>query len=293
MEPLRLTTLNDARLRVFSHMTDAELRDPRQLIGLVRATGDARANQGIFIAESRNVIDRAIVAGCQPFALVSEQRWIAQVHEICSEIEARYPNASFSAFVSTREHIQELTGMKTTRGPLAAFMRPKPNNPADLLTHARCVAVLEDLTNYTNLGAIFRSAAALGIDAVLLTPGCHDPLYRRAARVSMGTVFQVPWAYMSSEPSWTNEGIDVLHRAGFTVIALALEHDSLRLQSPEIATAQRIALVLGTEGTGLRAETIEACDHTVRIPMAHGVDSLNVGAAAAIAFWEFCGRQLP
>ena len=152
--------------------------------------------------------------------------------------------------------------------------------------------MLENIANHTNVGAIFRSAAALGIDAILVTPGCHDPFYRRAARVSMGTVFQVPWARIGTSADWANEGIDLLRKKGFTTAALALKENSLRLQDPRIAHADRLALVLGTEGDGLMASTIAACDHTVMIPMAHGVDSLNVAAASAVAFWETCARDV-
>lgn len=301
MALIRLKNLNDARLRVFSSMTDAELRDPKQLVGLRRACDEGIDDAGLFIAESRNVIWRAMDAGYVPFAFLTDERWAAQGEELLERTgadratEAEGPNpagADIPLFVGTRDQIQELTGFERTRGPLAAFHR-KPNPAlADVLQGARRIAILENITNFTNVGAIFRSAAALGIDAVLVTPGCHDPLYRRAARVSMGAVFQVPWARVgSSEQTWTEETLPQLQQAGFTVAALALKEDSLALQDARIAQAEKLVLVLGTEGDGLAQSTIQACDHTVMIPMAHGTDSLNVAACAAVAFWETTARN--
>lgn len=281
-----LTDPQDPRLSVFSSMTDSELRDPKQLIGLARTTGDANVMKGIFIAESRNVIERAIASGCLPFAIVSESRWRKAAEQIAKETSAP------TLFVGTHAQVAAITGIERTRGPLAAFYRPEPLDPLALIERSRRVAVLENIANHTNVGAIFRSAAALGIDAILVTPGCHDPFYRRAARVSMGTVFQVPWARIGTSADWANEGIDLLRKKGFTTAALALKENSLRLQDPRIAHADRLALVLGTEGDGLMASTIAACDHTVMIPMARGVDSLNVAAASAVAFWETCARDV-
>lgn len=172
------------------------------------------------------------------------------------------------------------------RGILAAMRRPRPARVEDLLAGAHRVAVLENVGNYTNIGAIFRSAAALGVDAVLVTPSCHDPLYRRAARVSMGTVFQVPWGSIGSAGDWTEDGLPLLERFGFRTAALALSDDSVSIDDPCLAGVDRLAMVLGTEGDGLAPSTIARCDWTVRIPMAHGVDSLNVAAASAVAFWE-------
>ena len=290
METIRIIDATDPRLAVFSRMTDAELRDERQLIGLARATRDERVLQGLFIAESRNVAARALGAGCEPWALLSEKRWAAQAESLAQR--SAETGATAPLFVGTHADVCRLTGFERTRGPLVAFLRPEPRTSEALLRGARRVAILEDIANYTNLGAIFRSAAALGLDAVLVTPGCHDPLYRRAARVSMGTVFQVPWGRIGTDADWAREGIALLHDQGFSVCALALEADSLRLQDPRVAGAERLALVLGTEGDGLRQATLAACDHTVMLPMAHGVDSLNVAATAAIAFWEVCGRAL-
>ena len=305
----------DALLRMFSRMSDSELRDPKQLIGLSRATGISFSDEGIFIAESRNVIERALNAGHIPFALISEQRWLESHQDLFERINQLENRTShpIPQFIGSHETICTITGFQRTVGPIAAFHRPTLPSVSSLLENAHRVAILEDITNFTNIGAIFRSAAALGIDAVLVTPGCHDPFYRRATRVSMGTVFQVPWTRIgatsesavervpqSSQPTaistkknntdWASEGLPLLHDLGFTTIALALKPNSLRLQDPRIAQAEKLALVLGTEGDGLAQETIAHCDYTVCIPMAHEVDSLNVAAASAVAFWETCGR---
>lgn len=290
MPLIELTTLDDARLRVFSSMTDSELRDPKQLVGLRLATGSEVSDEGLFIAESRNVIDRAMDAGLAPFALLTDKRWVPACEELFARIDATAPATPL--FVGTRQQVFELTGYERTRGPLAAFHRATLPDVATLLKDATRVAVLEDVTNFTNIGAIFRSAAALGMDAVLVTPGCHDPFYRRANRVSMGTVFQVPWTRIGTERNWAEEGVPLLNQLGFTVAALALEDDSVTLQNEHIAGAEKLALVLGTEGDGLAPSTIASCNYTVKIPMAHHVDSLNVAAASAVAFWEVRGQYL-
>lgn len=290
MPLIELTTLDDARLRVFSSMTDSELRDPKQLVGLRLATGSEVSDEGLFIAESRNVIDRAMDAGLAPFALLTDKRWTPACEELFARIDATAPATPL--FVGTHQQVFELTGYERTRGPLAAFHRPTLPDVAILLKDATRVAILEDVTNFTNIGAIFRSAAALGMDAVLVTPGCHDPFYRRANRVSMGTVFQVPWTRIGTERNWAEEGVPLLNQLGFTVAALALEDDSVTLQNEHIAGAEKLALVLGTEGDGLAPSTIANCNFTVKIPMAHQVDSLNVAAASAVAFWEVRGQYL-
>ena len=282
MALIRPDTLDDPRLAPFSSLTDAELRDPRQLVGLARALDAAadpgRLADGLFVAESANVIERAMDAGLAPFALITEERWCNAAAPLAARMQAADPAAP--AFVLTAAERRAVTGYERTRGPLAAFRRPAPADPAALLAGARRVAVLEDVANHTNVGAIFRSAAALGIDAVLLTARCHDPLYRRAARVSMGTVLQVPWARV--DDGWPA----LLRQAGFATCALALADDALAIDDPRLAGCERLALVLGTEGDGLAPATIAACDWVARIPMAHGVDSLNVAAASAVAFWE-------
>lgn len=286
MPLIEISHLDDPRLLAFSRMTDAELRDPKQMVGLARALGDdpESLSEGLLIGESRNVIERALGAGIEPFAVLVEQRWLTQTEPLIERlIEA---DATLPVFVATREQMRALTGFERTRGALAAFRRPALPPPGSLLESATRVAVLENVTNHTNIGAIFRSAAALGIDAVLVTPSCHDPYYRRAARVSMGTVFQVPWTRIGSGADWTCNGMPLLHEHGFTTCALALSDDSIRLQDDRLKKCDKLALVLGTEGDGLAARTIAACDHTVRIPMSHDVDSLNVAAASAVAFWE-------
>lgn len=275
-------------LAPFSSMTDGELRDPKQLLGLARAidpTAPAGSlAQGLFVAESVNVIQRALDAGYLPFAVLTDERWLHASEALIETLCAANPSLPV-AVVSTDE-MRSITGYETTRGPLAAFHRKSLPAVAEVLAGAHRVAILEDITNYTNIGAIFRSAAALDIDAVLLTPSCHDPLYRRASRVSMGTVFQVPWTRIGTCRAWTDEGLPQLREAGFATAALALRDDSLPLQAPSLKDIDKLALVLGTEGDGLASATIAHCDYTVRIPVAHGVDSLNVAAASAVAFWE-------
>lgn len=277
-----------AHLAPFSAMTDGELRDAKQLVGLARACDpDAapdRLAAGLFVAESVNVIERALNAGCAPFAALVDERWEKAAAPLLARLRAAAPHAPI--VVATTDEVRAITGYRETRGPLAAFHRPPAPAPSDLLACAHRVAVLEDVTNYTNIGAIFRSAAALGIDAVLLTPRCHDPLFRRASRVSMGTVFQVPWTRIGEGDNWAEAGVALLRNAGFTTVALALSDDAVPITDERLKTAEKLALVLGTEGDGLAGATIAACDLTARIPMAHGVDSLNVAAASAVAFWE-------
>ncbi len=281
MSVVRLENLEDPRLRVFSSYTDGELRDGHQMVGLALAVGmPAEAlESGLFVAESRNVVERAMAAGLEPFALLVEECWEAQAAPLIERI------AGAPIFLATRAQVKALTGFERTRGPLAAFMRPAPVLLEELLQGARRVAVLEGVTNYTNIGAIFRSAAALGIDAVLLDTTCHDPLYRRAARVSMGTVFQVPWGRLPALAG-KGEGLELLKRLGFKTAALALVENSISIEDQRLKTAEKLALVLGNEEHGLNPATIATCDYVAKIPMAHGVDSLNVAAASALAFWE-------
>ena len=285
--------LEDPRLRVFSTMTDAELKDAHQMVGLSLAIDAGedpnRLADGLFVAESRNVIERALDGGYTPFCLFVEECWFEQSRLLVDRVLKGDPDTP--VFVATHEQMRAVTGYQTTKGPLAAFHR-KPLLPAaELLASAKRVAVLEDVMNYTNIGAIFRSAAALGVDAVLITPSCHDPLYRRAARVSMGTVFQVPWTRIDGARDWAGEGVNLLRSLGFSTVALALSDDSISLRDERLKRCDKLALVLGTEGDGLAESTIASCDYTVRIPMAHGVDSLNVAAASAVAFWELCAAE--
>ena len=242
--------------------------------------------KGIFIAESPKVIDRALDAGYKPVSLLMERR---QITGPAAGILSRCGDAPVCA--AGRELLAALTGFELTRGVLCAFRRPAPRPVEELCRDARRVAVLEGIVDSTNVGAIFRSAAALNMDAVLINPSCCDPLCRRAVRVSMGTVFQVPWGQLGDSPAdWPEKGMDVLHALGFKTAAMALSDRSVSIDDEQLAREPKLAIVLGTEGDGLAASTIASCDYTVKIPMSHGVDSLNVAAASAVAFWQL-GKQ--
>ena len=234
--------------------------------------------EGIFIAESPKVIRRALDKGYQPLSLLLNERYVlGQAKDIVERV------GDIPIYAADEETLCELTGFKLTQGVLSAMRRKPAVSPETIIENASRIAVLEDIMNQTNIGALFRSAAALGIDAVLLTKACSDPLYRRSVRVSMGTVFQVPWAYMS-EPA--PEYMGFLKAHGFKTAAMALRHDTVSISDPTVKGEKRLAIILGTEGEGLREETILSSDYTIKIPMAHGVDSLNVAAASAVAFWE-------
>jgi tRNA G18 (ribose-2'-O)-methylase SpoU len=232
---------------------------------------------GLFIAESPKVIERALNAGYEPYALLMEQKNVdGQMKDIiplCGDVPV---------YVADYDEITAVTGFKLIRGALCAFRRKPLAAVEELCKNARRVAVLENVVNPTNIGAVFRSAAALNMDAVLLTPACCDPLYRRSSRVSMGTVFQIPWTYLSSNTDYPHQ----LRSMGFTTAAMALSDNSVSIDAPELKTIDKLAIVLGTEGEGLADKTIADCDYTVKIPMTHGVDSLNVAAASAVAFWQ-------
>ena len=234
-----------------------------------------KPEDGLFIAESALVIERALNAGFEPVSFLAEARLLPKAEALLARCPAELP-----VYTAELSVLERLTGYALTRGMLCAMRRPALRHAEDLLQSTSCVAVLEDVMNPTNVGAIFRSAAALGIDAVLLTQACSDPLYRRAIRVSMGTVFQVPWTYLPE--GWPQ----TLRTLGFTTAAMALCDASLPIYAPQLKRADRLAVVLGTEGDGLAESTIAACDCTVRIPMTHGVDSLNVAAASAVAFYQ-------
>ena len=249
----------------------------------------AIGERGLFIAESSKVALRALDAGVRPWSLFMERKWLDKSRDLVDRVLDG--DAAVPVFVGSREQFRQVTGYQVTRGALTAMVRPLLPSVEEVVRDARRIAVLEDINNYTNIGAIFRSAAALEIDAVLVTPTCHDPLFRRAARVSMGTVFQVPWTRIGSVRDWAAEGVPLLHRLGFKTVALALSDDSLSIDDPRLAREERLALVLGAEGDGLAPETIARCDYTVRIPMRAGVDSLNVAAASAVAFWELRARR--
>ena len=266
MEIHQITDFNAPELDVYARLTENQL------------VNRADPENALFVAESPLVIGRALDAGCAPVSFLMEQKHIEGKG---AALLARCPDVP--VYAAELDVLTQLTGFHLTRGMLCAMRRPKLRDPAVLLQDASRVAVLENVMNPTNLGAIFRSAAALGMDAVLLTSAGSDPLYRRAVRVSMGTVFQIPWAVLDD---WS-----LLHRAGFSTCAMALRDDSIALGDSRLSDLPKLAIVLGAEGDGLAASTIAACDYTVRIPMGHGVDSLNVAAASAVAFWELRFRK--
>ena len=264
---IELRDFSAPELDVYARLTEAQLLNRHNL------------KEGLFIAESPKVIDRALNAGCQPVSILVETSHIRgeslDVIQRCGDIPV---------YTAAFDVLTQLTGYQLTRGMLCAMRRPELPTVEQVCQNARRIAVLEDVMNPTNLGAIFRSAAALGMDAVLLTPACSNPLYRRSARVSMGTVFQVPWTYLGQD--W----IAQLRQMGFKTCAMALKDDSYSVDDPALREVEKLAIVLGTEGDGLAEKTIADCDYTVKIPMYHGVDSLNVAAASAVAFWELRPR---
>ena len=243
--------------------------------------------QGIFIAESPRVIERALDAGCVPLSFLVEKKHLEQEARTLME---RCPESPF--YTAEFDVLTQITGYKLTRGMLCAMRRPKPLSVEEVCAGTHRIAILENVVNPTNVGAIFRSAAALNMDAVLLTPDCSDPLYRRAIRVSMGTVFQIPWTYFPEDASWPEDGMKLLKESGFKTVSMALRNDSVEIDDPVLHAEERLAVILGTEGEGLASTTIADSDYTVKIPMSHGVDSLNVAAASAVAFWELGGKGM-
>ena len=246
----------------------------------------ADPENGLFIAESPVVIERALDGGCVPVSMLMERKHVeGQARDVIARC------GDIPVYTSDLAVLTKLTGFALTRGVLCAMRRPRKKSVEEVCSGAKRIAVLENVMNPTNVGAIFRSAAALGMDAVVLTPACSDPLYRRAVRVSMGTVFQIPWTYIGEETAdWPGPGMERLAALGFRTAAMALREDSLSIDDPRLKAEDKLAVVLGTEGDGLADATIAACDYTVRIPMFHGVDSLNVAAASAVAFWELRRR---
>lgn len=240
---------------------------------------------GIFIAESPKVIERALKAGYQPISFLVEHK---DLEGEAQEILKQYPDVP--VYTAEYELLVKLTGFALTRGMLCAMHRNPLPSVEEICRNASRIAVLENVVNPTNIGAIFRSAAALHMDAVLLTGGCSDPLYRRAARVSMGTVFQIPWTYFNKKNVWPQDGMQILQNLGFKTAAMALCDDSVGIDDKALRSEEKLAVILGTEGDGLASQTIADCDYTVKIPMSHGVDSLNVAAASAVAFWELGHR---
>lgn len=266
---IRITDFNATELDIYARTKEVVLLNR------------AKPEDGIFIAESPKVIERALDSGCEPISILMEERHIEgegkSVLERCGDIPV---------YTAKFDVLKELTGFPLTRGMLCAMRRPAPLSLQQVCENATRLAILEDVVNPTNVGAIFRSAAALGMDAVILTQACSDPLYRRAIRVSMGTVFQIPWTYVDKSVEWPDEGMKFLHDMGFKTAAFALKDDSVGIDDPQLMSEEKLAVLLGTEGDGLATETIADCDYTVKIPMSHGVDSLNVAAASAVAFWQ-------
>ena len=270
---IEITDFNAPELDVYARISEIQLLNR------------AEPEKGIFIAESPKVIERALDSGCKPISFLVEHKHIeGEAKELirrCGDIPV---------YTAEFDVLTQLTGFKLTRGMLCAMHRPALPGIDEICKNARRIAVLENVVNPTNIGAIFRSAAALGMDAVLLTPGCSNPLYRRAMRVSMGTVFQVPWTIFPEKEKWPEDGMACLQKLGFKTAAMALRDDSVSIDDAGLMAEDKLAVVLGTEGDGLGGTTIADCDYTVKIPMAHGVDSLNVAAASAVAFWQLGNR---
>ena len=271
-----ITDISAPELDVYARLTGPQLR------------AGIEEGRGIFIAESTTVVSVAMAAGIKPISLLTDEGLLGS-ESVC-ELISRCENIPI--YAAPEEVLRGITGFALTRGVLCAMERPKPRSARELLSSAHRVAVLESVTDATNIGALFRSAAALNIDAVLITPNCCDPLCRRAVRVSMGTVFQVPFATVcETEAQWQQSGSDILRECGFKTCALALSDNSIPIDSPLLRAEDKLALILGTEGTGLAKKTVASSDYTVKIPMSHGVDSLNVACAGAVAFWEIGKRD--
>ena len=273
-EFIKIEDFSDPRLDIFVRLTGAQLRSKIE------------SERGVFIAESPTVIEVALDSGCEPIALLTDEKLIngavAKIIERCSDVPI---------YTATKDVLENLTGFALTRGALCAMKRPPMPSLDELLKDARTVAVLENIADSTKIGAIFRSAAALGVDAVLVTPDCCDPLCRRAVRVSMGTIFRVPWCEIGEDHNdWRENGPALLRKHGFKTAAMALTEESVNIDDPALMAEEKVAVILGTEGTGLSKTTIKNSDYTVMIPMANEVDSLNVAAAGVIAFWQLVRR---
>ncbi len=267
---IEITDFSAPELDLFARLTEVQLRNKKE------------PEKGIFIAESTKVIGTALDAGYEPLAFLMERK---HIDGNAKELLARCGDVP--VYTAENELLAQLTGYALTRGVLCAMRRPKPLTADQVCANAKRICVLEGIVDSTNIGAIFRSAAALGMDGVLLTPTCCDPLYRRAVRVSMGTVFQIPWARIGDTAAdWPAQGLAQLQEYGFKTAALALSDTAVSIEDPCLQAEEKLAVILGTEGDGLSAHTIAGCDYTVCIPMYHGVDSLNVAAASAVAFWQ-------
>lgn len=273
LQIMEIKDFNAPELDVYARLTENQLLNRHE------------PEKGIFIAESPKVIERALDGGCIPLSFLVEHRHLeTQARELlerCPEVPV---------YTAEFDVLTQLTGFKLTRGMLCAMRRPGLPKPEEICRRAKRLVILENVVNPTNVGAIFRSAAALYMDGILLTAGCSNPLYRRAARVSMGTVFQVPWTFLDDSFAWPDSGIRKLHTMGFKTAAMALSDASVSIDDPALVKEEKLAVILGTEGDGLSSSTIADCDYTVRIPMSHNVDSLNVAAASAVAFWQL-GRR--
>ncbi len=271
---IEITDFDAPELDIYARLTENQLLNRHE------------PEKGLFIAESPKVIERALDAGCVPVSLLLERKHVeGQARDVIARCK------DIPVYTAEFDVLTKLTGFQLTRGVLCAMYRPKLPTVEEVCSKARRIAILENVMNPTNIGAIFRSAAALNMDGVLLTPACSNPLYRRAIRVSMGTVFQIPWTFLGSENAeWPQPGMSLLKDLGFKTAAMALSDDSVSIDDPHLMAEEKLAIVLGTEGDGLALSTIADCDYTVRIPMAHGVDSLNVAAASAVAFWQLGAR---
>lgn len=272
---IEITDFDAPELDVYARLTEAQLLNKDH------------PEDGLFIAESPKVISRALDGGYEPVSVLVEKK---QVLEDAETIAVLGKCGNVPVYTAEFEVLTKLTGFKLTRGMLCAMKRRKLPGLQEICNGCDRIAVLENVMNPTNVGAIFRSAAALHMDAVILTGGCSNPLYRRASRVSMGTVFQIPWTFVDNSVIWPEEGMKILRELGFKMAAMALKEDSASIDDPELMKEDKLAVILGTEGDGLAPETIADCDYTVMIPMSHGVDSLNVAAASAVAFWQLGKR---
>ncbi len=272
---IEITDFDAPELDVYARLTEAQLLNKDH------------PEDGLFIAESPKVIGRALDGGYEPVSVLVERK---QVLEDAETIAVLGKCGNVPVYTAEFEVLTKLTGFKLTRGMLCAMKRRRLPSLQEICNGCDRIAVLENVMNPTNVGAIFRSAAALHMDAVILTGGCSNPLYRRASRVSMGTVFQIPWTFVDNSVIWPEEGMKILRELGFKTAAMALKEDSASIDDPELMKEDKLAVILGTEGDGLAPETIADCDYTVMIPMSHGVDSLNVAAASAVAFWQLGKR---
>lgn len=272
---IEITDFDAPELDVYARLTEAQLLNKDH------------PEDGLFIAESPKVISRALDGGYEPVSVLVEKK---QVLEDAETIAVLGKCGNVPVYTAEFEVLTKLTGFKLTRGMLCAMKRRRLPDLQEICNGCDRIAVLENVMNPTNVGAIFRSAAALHMDAVILTGGCSNPLYRRASRVSMGTVFQIPWTFVDNSVIWPEEGMKILRELGFKTAAMALKEDSASIDDPELMKEDKLAVILGTEGDGLAPETITDCDYTVMIPMSHGVDSLNVAAASAVAFWQLGKR---